>query len=524
MVLLFWFQLVRLREIPCDVERTVVRLHPPDRISVRCYARVQCDTWCHPPFLPKELELNNPLAWTPSLRCFAASTINVVFALLYLVIYAYAYAYPSANTEINQAFLPTAATVVAGTGVVMIVLMLISYWLRKRPESMPWLTLSTIALCTWVIVFSTYFYGMFTHLYAGVALVAAWVVGLTLFSARDMLLNLVLTTVCNSACVGLAHVELIPYAPFFNTTASSIGQVNPGLMRPFNGITLVLLGVVLALVYFIVVRWKQREQELVTLSNTLTQANDIISRYVAIQLAEQVHLGNYAAIVRHERRRLTLFFSDIKGFSDTADAVEPEDLSLLLNDYLSEMTAIAQRFGATIDKFVGDAIMIFFGAPQCTNDRDQAQRAVLMGVDMQKSMLRLRKKWTDAGMTHPFHIRIGINTGQASVGAFGSQQRLEYTAIGRQVNLAARIQAHCTPDKVLISHATWALVHDTVACTHKGEVMFQGNRDPVQIYEVQDDATPQNGCTHSVDNFVDNPPDNLSKTAPDQVLDVLMTK
>ncbi len=462
--------------------------------------------------------MNNPLAWTPSLRCFAASAINVIFAMMYLVVFAYAYWYPTANPEINQAFLPTAAGVVAGTGSVMAGLMLISYWLRHKPGKMPGLILFTIALCTWVIVFSTYFYGMFTHLYAGVALVAAWVVGLSLFSARDMLLNLVLTTVCNSACVLLAHFGWIPYAPFFNTTVSGIGQANSGLLRPFNGITLVLLGVVLAIVYFIVARWKQREQELVTLNDSHALANDIISRYVAIQLTDQVRLGNYAALARHERRRLTLFFSDIKGFSDTADAIEPEDLSLLLNEYLSEMTIIAQRFGATIDKFVGDAIMIFFGAPHSTNDRDQAQRAVQMGIDMQKSMHLLRKKWMDAGMSHPFHIRIGINTGQASVGAFGSQQRLEYTAIGRQVNLAARIQAHCTPDKVLISQSTWALVHDSVLCISKGEAVFQGSRDPVHIYEVQDVGTP------SVDNFVDNPLDNLSKTMPDKTCDVLMTK
>jgi class 3 adenylate cyclase len=179
-----------------------------------------------------------------------------------------------------------------------------------------------------------------------------------------------------------------------------------------------------------------------------------------------------------------LFFSDIKGFSNTADVVEPEDLSLLLNDYLSEMTAIAQRFGATIDKFVGDAIMIFFGAPQSTSDRDQALRAVQMGVEMQQSMHQLRRKWSIAGISHPFHIRIGINTGQASVGAFGSQQRLEYTAIGRQVNLAARIQAHCTPDQVLISHSTWALVHDQISCKPKGEVVFQGSHEPVEIFEV----------------------------------------
>ena len=97
---------------------------------------------------------------------------------------------------------------------------------------------------------------------------------------------------------------------------------------------------------------------------------------MAAQLADEVRSGNYAALERHERRKLTLFFSDIKDFSSIADAIEPEDLSLLLNDYLSEMTLIAHRYGATIDKFVGDAIMIFFGAPHRSTDHDQASNHV----------------------------------------------------------------------------------------------------------------------------------------------------
>lgn len=238
--------------------------------------------------------MNNPLAWSPAQRCLAASGI--------------------------------------------------SYWQRYRLGPSPWLTIATIALCTWVV-------------------------GLTLFTARQMGVNLLGTLFFNSVLLAGAYAGQIPYAPFFNTTAASIGQINPGMLRPMNAITMLLLGVVLAIVYFIVARWKQREAELLAVGETLGKANGIISRYVAVQLADEVRNGNYAALERHERRKLTLFFSDIKNFSTIADAIEPEDLSLLLNDYLSEMTLIAQRYGATIDKFVGDAIMIFFGAPHWHQDR-----------------------------------------------------------------------------------------------------------------------------------------------------------
>lgn len=84
----------------------------------------------------------------------------------------------------------------------------------------------------------------------------------------------------------------------------------------------------------------------------------------------------------------------------------------------------------------------------------------------------------------PFHVRMGINTGRASIGNFGSEGRMDYTAIGRQVNLAARLEVSCVPDRILISHATWAFVKDEIPCTPKGEIEAKGVRDPVKVYEV----------------------------------------
>jgi len=129
------------------------------------------------------------------------------------------------------------------------------------------------------------------------------------------------------------------------------------------------------------------------------------------------------------------------NLSGNASPWQRHGLSVLLNQYLSEMTAIAERHGATIDKFVGDAIMVFFGAPSATSDRDHALRAVRMAIEMQERLVALRDGWLAEGVERPFHVRMGINTGHASIGAFGSGSRLEYTAIGRQVNLAARLQA-----------------------------------------------------------------------------------
>jgi class 3 adenylate cyclase len=132
--------------------------------------------------------------------------------------------------------------------------------------------------------------------------------------------------------------------------------------------------------------------------------------------------------------------------------------------------------------------MIFFGAPQATSDRDHALRAVRMALEMQRRMLELKGSWGQRGIRKPFRARIGINTGHASVGDFGSPGRKTYSAIGVQTNIAARIQAHCEPGRVLISDSTWALVREDIPCTDKGELQLKGVHYPVRVYEVAETA------------------------------------
>jgi class 3 adenylate cyclase len=148
------------------------------------------------------------------------------------------------------------------------------------------------------------------------------------------------------------------------------------------------------------------------------------------------------------------------------------------------MSQIVVKYDGTIDKFVGDAIMVFFGAPAATNDKDHALRAVRMAIEMQERMAVLPERWQNEGIAETFEVRIGINTGHASIGNFGSDGRMDYTAIGRHVNLAARLEASCDPGRILISHATWLLVHGEIPCSPKGEIIVKGVRDPVEVYEV----------------------------------------
>ena len=224
-------------------------------------------------------------------------------------------------------------------------------------------------------------------------------------------------------------------------------------------------------------------------ADALDRANRLISRYVPAQVASRILAGD--GTVEHlDRRKVTVFFSDVVGFSELADRVEAEEFARVLNEYLAEMTGIADAHGGTVDKFMGDAIVVLFGAPVAGGEREQALAAVRMALAMQERMAALRARWRREGIEDPFQIRIGVNTGVASVGNFGSGGRMDYTAVGRQVNLAARLQTHCEPGRVLVSHATWALVESEIPCEARGAIQVKGMHHPVRVYEVCD-AKPE---------------------------------
>ena len=130
-----------------------------------------------------------------------------------------------------------------------------------------------------------------------------------------------------------------------------------------------------------------------------------ISKYIPAQIQEGLFKGNDTGI-QTKRKKLTIFFSDIKNFTDTSEKLQPEDLTKYLNEYFSEMTNIALDYGATIDKYIGDAVMLFFGDPKSNGEREDARSCVEMSLKMQDRMIILREKWKNQGFYNPFQIRI----------------------------------------------------------------------------------------------------------------------
>ena len=223
----------------------------------------------------------------------------------------------------------------------------------------------------------------------------------------------------------------------------------------------------------------RRQQDL-----RLHRANVLVARYAPRQVSERILSGEHSPDYAPERLRLTVFFSDVVGFTQSSDEMDPESLASALNMYFAEMAGIAERHGGTLDKFLGDGLMIFFGAPVATDDRSHARAAVEMALDMQQAMPSLNEMWIHHGGRRQLEVRMGINTGYASVGDFGSPSRKTYSAMGVQVNLAARVQAECRPGQVLVSDSTWALVRDDFQGIDEGESTFKGLHYPVRCFTI----------------------------------------
>jgi len=209
-----------------------------------------------------------------------------------------------------------------------------------------------------------------------------------------------------------------------------------------------------------------------------------LSKYLSPQVFESIFSGKQEVRIASQRKKLTVFFSDIVGFTETTDNLEAEELSNLLNHYLTEMSKIALEHGGTIDKYVGDSIIAFFGDPETRGVKEDARACVNMAIAMQRRMWELRSEWLAMGLEKPFELRIGINTGFCTVGNFGSADRMDYTIIGNEVNLAARLESLAEVGSILMAHETHSLVKGIIMAEEGDTTIVKGFAKPVRTYRV----------------------------------------
>ena len=205
-----------------------------------------------------------------------------------------------------------------------------------------------------------------------------------------------------------------------------------------------------------------------------------LRRYLSPKLAEIILADDKDLGAEPQRKLLTIVFTDIRGFSNLTDSLEPEELFQLLSHYFSVMTEIVHQYDGTLNKMIGDGLLVFFGDPIPMDDH--AERAVRMAIHMQRTAEQLKQEWGRYG--HDLGVGIGINTGYVTVGNVGSDMHRDYTIIGNQVNVASRLENLAKPGEILISRRTLSLVKDLGPAKEMGDIEVKGIHNPVKTYRV----------------------------------------
>jgi class 3 adenylate cyclase len=214
------------------------------------------------------------------------------------------------------------------------------------------------------------------------------------------------------------------------------------------------------------------------------KASARLSQYLSPQICEQILVSEEFNGLETTKKNLTVFFSDIVDFTALSERMSPDKLKNFLHFYMTEMSDIAIKFGGTIDKYIGDSIMVFFGDPATDGYQEDAKKCFRMALRMQETLEILREKIKNDFKLHdPLRIRIGMHSGRCNVGNFGSRHRLEYTAIGRAVNVAARLEKACEEDGILCSEITFGLLEGEAVNLRLRHVKAKGVDGLIKAYQ-----------------------------------------
>jgi len=212
------------------------------------------------------------------------------------------------------------------------------------------------------------------------------------------------------------------------------------------------------------------------------QLRSAFKTYVSRQMLEKILDNPESLKLTGQRKEMTIMFSDVRKFSTLSDKIQPEVIHRLLNMYFSRMTEIAFQYDGFVDKFIGDGLLCFFGDP--IPHKDHALRAVQAAIEMQQAVRELGPIIQQELKMDPIVIRIGLNTGYVIVGNMGSAERMEYTVLGSEVNLAQRLESSATPGEVMISENTYQHVKDHIEVRDMGEIQVKGFERYIKVYEV----------------------------------------
>lgn len=301
-------------------------------------------------------------------------------------------------------------------------------------------------------------------------------------------------------CFGLLMGILVPrFKPFrgavlmlvilggFLVTAQYLFQGRGLWIEVFGPVLVILIGYTSITVYNFFSEEKEKKM-----------IRGMFSRYVTKSVVDELIKNPDMVKLGGEKKVLTVFFSDVAGFTSVSEKLTPEELVSLLNEYLTAMTEIIQKYEGMIDKYEGDAIMAVFGTPIMYEDH--ATRACYVSLEMQEELVKLRSKWKEEGRPE-LQVRIGLNTGPMVAGNMGAASRLDYTVMGDSVNLGARLEGANKQYNtlIMISEFTYEVVKNDIEARFLDSIRVKGKNLPVKVYELL--GRKDNGIPESMENM-----------------------
>jgi adenylate cyclase len=265
----------------------------------------------------------------------------------------------------------------------------------------------------------------------------------------------------------VSSLTLLILYGFFVSLAFIYGNVILTIIQP-------TIAIIFSSVSVIAYRYMTEEKE-------KEQLRKRFESYFPPTVVKQMLENPDAGMTKPRTAEVTIMFSDIKSFTTHSSHMTPEEISTTLSEYFEAMTDIVFRYGGTVDKFIGDGLMVFYGAPE--TQPDHAVRCVNAAIEMQKKCRELKNIWEPVGRL-PLKIRIGINTGRVIVGDLGSERRKEFTVLGSDVNLAQRLESNAPVEGIMISESTFTHIEGKIPTRPLEPIKVKGLDIPIIVYEV----------------------------------------
>ncbi len=270
----------------------------------------------------------------------------------------------------------------------------------------------------------------------------------------------------------------IPYAPTLSKVPFDDGRIDPVYFSSALSFQMLLFLLMLLIILFVVMRWRDREQK-------LTEATDILKkmfgRYLSTEVMNTLIENPSALELGGERRRVTIMMSDLRGFTALSERLDPEKVVEMLNTYFETVVNIVLKYNGTIIEIMGDALLIIFGAPQRMTDR--MLRAIACAIEVQNAMTEVNSRNLDSGLPS-LEMGIGLNEAEVIVGNIGSSRRSKYAVVGSGVNMASRIESYSVGGQVLCSESVFEAAREALRIDGQQEVIPKGIDTPMTIYEV----------------------------------------